>query len=84
MTDLISCDVFRESGENIKIWVGSDSDVWDHFAKITQIPERLVSLGPQPNFYYKYLVPQMVARYRLSSSGPLAWDLPGSWMVGHS
>ena len=82
-TDVISCDVFRVSGECMKIWVGRDSDVWRRFTELPQMPEALGSAA-DPAFYHKYLVPQMVACHRLWSAGPLAWDLPGSWIVGRS
>jgi len=79
VADVVSCDIFRESGEYIKIWVGSDCDIRNRL--IPQIPEGLRSLAPEPSFYDKYLVPQMVAGHRLWSSGPLIWDLPGSWVA---
>jgi len=81
--DVISCDVFRGAGESIKIWVGRDSHVWHRVSEAPHLPEALGSAA-DPLFYYKYLLPQMVACHRLWSAGPLAWDLPGSWNVGRS
>ena len=82
VTEVISCDVFKESGEYIKVLVGSDCEVWDRVNRFPMVPESLGSLAPGPSFYHKYLVPQMVARHRLWSARPSAWDLPGSWMMG--
>ena len=83
VTDVISCDVFSVPGEYMKIWVGRDSDVWRRFTEMPYVREALGSVA-DPCFYHKYLVPQMVACHRLWSSGPLAWNLPGSWNVGRS
>lgn len=82
-TDVISCDVYRSAGESLKIWVGRDSDVWLRFTEAPYVREA-VSSAADPVFYHKYLLPQMVACKRLWSTGPLAWDLPGSWSLGRS
>lgn len=81
--EVISCDVFRASGEYMKIWAGPDCEVWRRFTELPQVPEALGAVADW-SFYHKYLVPQMVACYRLWSSGTLDWDLPGTWRVGRS
>lgn len=73
--DVRLVDIFdRDTHEYFKAWIGEETEP---YREPPQFQERLFHFW-SPDLLYKYIVPQMVAKYRFynASSGKVFWDLP--------
>jgi hypothetical protein len=73
--DVRLVDIFdRDTHEYFKAWIGEETEP---YREPSQFQERLFNFWA-PDLLYKYIVPQMVAKYRFYNaySGKMFWDLP--------